>query len=123
MKFPIFAKPKNVPDLRELYRSNNIIVFVDEYNGWWLDGESNVANLSIRHGKYKSEYSVFHYEEENGKKYYSYDIIDINDPREYIYIEMALHDIFETYQNIMKLKPVLKELGHDISKKFVYKEY
>lgn len=121
--FPLFARPKNLwyhdkNGNHNILNSNMLIMFIDEYNGFIIEG-GLIPNYDV----FKSPVSIFNYVEEDGEREYTFKIIDEENGRDYIDVELAMHEIYKLYKSFGKLVEQFTKMGYDLSQDFVYKDY
>ncbi len=121
--FPLFAIPKNLwyhdkEGKHNILNANMLIMFIDEYNGFIVGG-----GLIKTYESFKSPLSIFNYIEEDGEREYTFKIIDEENSRDYIDVELAMHEIYNLYKSFGKLVDQLTKMGYDLSQEFVYKDY
>jgi hypothetical protein len=126
-KFPVFARPNNywlVDDKFSALESNTLLMFIDETTAFKL---SSLSQDYLQ--PFKSKVSVFTEIEEKGDDGEEsewikvFNVINPNDPRKYIDVELSMQDLHLLYKMIVPVAQTLKNLGVDLTDKFEFKEY
>lgn len=123
-KFPVFARPKNYWMIDENFSAledNTLLMFINETMAFKL---SSYSQDYLK--PFKSKVSVFAQHKDEGEEdewINVFEVIDPNNARKYIDVELSMQDLHLLYKMIVPVAQSLKELGVDLNDKFEFKEY
>ena len=126
-KFPVFARPKNywmIDENFSILEDNTLLMFINETMAFKL---SSYSQDYLK--PFKSKVSVFAQHKEEGDEGEEdewinvFEVIDPNNARKYIDVELSMQDLHLLYKMIVHVAQSLKELGVDLNDKFEFKEY
>lgn len=126
-KFPVFARPKNywmIDENFSVLEDNTLLMFINETMAFKL---SSYSQDYLK--PFKSKVSVFAQHKVEGDEGEEdewinvFEVIDPNNARKYIDVELSMQDLHLLYKMIVPVAQTLKELGVDLNDKFEFKEY